>query len=197
MATRQRIIWIAFAALATAGVQAQHMGGRVFEYRSDSSLFHNVSEWGDVMMDMATELSVKPYLYVAGSLGVTWDIGGWGSSSDEAHCLVTFYHNETLSFAFSNFGDLQKVSGSTTGSQTIPLEMKLQFANNFTGTPLHTLGYVPAGDLNSMMSSSSPLFPAGFTDGQLALNVWHRISLNPGNEPGMYHNPGQLFIVRT
>ncbi|MBW7927556.1 MAG: hypothetical protein H3C58_05595, partial [Fimbriimonadaceae bacterium] len=110
MATRQRIIWIAFAALATAGVQAQHMGGRVFEYRSDSSLFHNVSEWGDVMMDMATELSVKPYLYVAGSLGVTWDIGGWGSSSDEAHCLVTFYHNETLSFAFSNFGDLQKVS---------------------------------------------------------------------------------------
>ncbi len=184
-------------ALGVVFASAQPMGGRVFTYEVTSTVDMDASMMGAVVLDTPTELSVKPYLFIHGTLGTAWEVEGWGNGLDGKIDQLYFYHNETLALDFRFWDNLQKVSGTTTGTYTVPMKVRAAGFNGTTNGLLYDSGLVPAPDINLFMEAAFPLFPSLATDGFLRLDLTREVTLDPGHGPGSYRNDGQIVVVRS
>lgn len=184
-------------ALGTVMASAHPLGGRVFTY--DCNLFANYdySYAGDVHLSTPTKVIVKPYLYVAGCIGVSWQVDGWGSAADGKIENINIFHNETLALDFRHWDNLAKVSGTNTGDQTIAMDVRAAVYNGQTNALVFDSGLTSAPSINALMGPSSPLFPAAATNGFLRLDLTRQIWINAATGPGTYENHSQIVLVRS
>lgn len=191
----KRISAIALGLVAlSTGALAQW---RTFTYDCSWSVDSDFSGAGYVHLDTPTSVTVKPYLYVTGCVGVWWEVDGWGNGSDSKMQNINFYHNETLALDFRFWDDLIKTSGTVTGSQSIKLDVQAALYNGTTNGLLWDTGLMHAFNINDVMEPSGPIFPSAATDGFLRLDLTRKITVDPGTGPGTYTNLGQIAIVRS
>ncbi len=186
---------IALAALAT--VASAQLTGRVFNYTADAPIDTDHSLSGAPVLNFSAQITVTPYLYVSGVFGNQWSVDGPGVGTDTQTQIITIFHNETLNLDFEGFGDAAKVSGSNTGTQSIPVTASVSFFNHVDNTLLTAFPAAPATDLNSFFSAASPTFGALASGGALRIELTRELSPDAGVGPGVYEAGGTVTIVRS
>lgn len=190
--------FLALAVFASLALTAHaQMTGRVFEYTPTGLVDTDYSMPGAPSMNFSTVITVNAYLFVSGTFDVAWTVDGPGEGVDSASTTIIIYHNETLNLDFQGFGDAVKTSGTMSGTQVIPVTASLDFFNHVSNALLMQILPMPASDLNSAMTPSSPTFDALSSGGALRIHFTREITLDPGVGPGTYESGGTVTIVRS
>lgn len=198
MKSTNMIRGLAAAALALgASVAFAQSTGRSFTYTAGDAVDQDYSSAGNVNLSFRTTVNVNAYLYILGNLGADWTVDGWGVGQDERTESLFMYHNETLVFDFSNFGNLAKTAGTSTGSQSISLAARIKLMNDATSALLFDSGMLPAADLNTTFQPAGPSFAALDSDGKLKIEATRKITLDAGVGPGTYENVGTITVIRN
>jgi len=195
MNIRKSLLTIAVAAIATASMA--QVTGRSFSYQSNDLVEDDYSFAGDTTLKVRTKVEVNPYLYIKGNLGAEWVVDGWGSGTDTKSEIIRFFHNETLTLDLEDFANPKKVSGTSTGAQSVGLEAELMFFNDATDKQIYASGMLSAEDLNTTFNPSGPHFDVDFTDGLMRLDLSRKITIAPNVGPGVYENVGVIKVIRN
>ena len=192
---------IAIVALAgivgMAAAQSAPVAGRSFTYSASDSVNTDFSKAGNVTLKSASTVTVDPYLYITGNLSANWTVDGWGVGQDTEVNSVYFYHNETITFSLSNFGNPTKISGTQTGDQSIQLNAQFQIYNNATSNLLYNTGMNPIAGYNTAFQTSGPNFGAADTGGVMRVDFSRQIQITPSTGPGVYQNVGSIAVMRN
>lgn len=183
-------------ALATVSL-ADPLPGRSFNYTASDAVDKDFSNEKSTVLKLTSRAVVQPYLYIAGNLGATWTVNGWGAATDAKTELIKIYHNETLALSLSGFADLTKSLGGKTGQQKIGMKMRFLFANGQTNATVFDSGTVAAAAANQVFNPSSPQFDPNASGGLLRLSLTRTIELTPNVGPGTYENVGTITVVRN
>ena len=191
-----RILFVAVAGVlgALAGAQSTQ---RTFTYTSTDAVDQDYSGASSVALSAKTKVTVSSYLYIKGNLGAAWNVDGWGSGDDSRDEIVKFYHNEGLTLSFSNFANPAKISGGTSGAQSVGLKGRLQFKNDATSASLFDSGLVDIGNLNSLFTPAGPNFDVASSGGVLNMGFTRKIAITPQVGPGVYENTGTITVIRN
>lgn len=189
---RTALILAAATFAAVASAQQSPATARTFGYTSAQAVSADYSN-APASFRMGTKVMVTPYLYVSGNLGAEWTVTGWGAGESTKSETISILHNETLTFVFSDMGDLKKTDGTRTGSQTIGLQTQFQCLRDSGDKLILDSGLIPAVKLNG---SWGPIDTRD-SHGKLVVVLTRKITLDPGVGPGAYENVGTLTITRN
>lgn len=193
--------WLVAVALVgligVAAGQTKSATIRAFTYTAADRVDNDYSQTGAVILTSSTNISVRPYLYVTGSLSANWVVEGWGSGNDTQTNTIHFYHNETLTVMLCGFDNPTKVSGTPSGAQAVDQQGQLRFSNGQNSLPLFDTGLVGMNSLNGAVEIGAQQFNAGATDGILCLDFTRKIQLTPAIGPGTYQNAGTITVIRN
>ena len=182
---------------AVASAQRGPVKGRSFTYAASDAVASDYSKAGNVNLKSLTNVTVNPYLYISGNLSANWTVDGWGVGQDSQTNSIYFYHNETLTFTLSGFGNPTKTSGTQTGDQSLQLSGEFKLYNNITSTQIYDTGLAPMASLNTSFQASGPNFTAAQTGGVLRADFTRQIQITPSTGPGTYQNVGTITVSRN
>jgi hypothetical protein len=169
---------------------------RRFHYRSFHAVAENLSEAYELAFSSATRIKVQPYLYVSGDLNTTWTIDGWGDGGKEHSDSFRLFHSQSITLSFDQFGDPQKILGTTRGNQRVTVDGQLRFANGISGNVLFDTGRLDGPHLRDL-NRVVPSFRPEDTGGVLHVQIVQRITVPDDAEPGTYENVGTITVVRN
>ena len=170
---------------------------RKFTYTPQDASNFDFSRAEKVLLTSVANVSVQPFLYISGNLGMYWVVDGSGLGNDTEQTTILFYHNETIGFQFAGFDDAQKISGTATGAKKVPLSCQVRFYNDAKSALLFDSEMVSAVALNSVIQPSGPAFGANATSGLLRLVLSRKIVITPNVGPGQYQNIGTITVTRN
>lgn len=176
---------------------AQPATGRAFTYRATDLVDQAYAAGTNPTLRVASKVEVQPYLYIAGNLGASWQVAGWGAATDVRSESIKFYHNETLTLTLARFADLTKTNGTRTGARNIGMKLRMSFANHATNASVFDTGTIAASAINQVFTPSTPQFTAAQTGGLMRLTLTRTIDVRPDVGPGTYENAGEITVGRN
>lgn len=145
-----------------------------------------------------TQVFVRPFLYITGSLDLTIDVNGWGSGVFQYPTTVDVYHNTPVFIGTIGFGN--PISSSLLSTDPgIPMQIRASVAPALSsgtgyGTASYWFPWQPASQ--AVVPSTFRVNPL-FSQGHFGFTLERQITIDPTVSPTSIPYVNQAYVTFT